>query len=193
MKHTNSIRESLENNELNKDNVLSLARTTTKSRTIKAYDTYTRSIISLRSTYVFPLDSETYDRYNKLVRSAKASLSQELGAANKIGKGVILQFYAYQLAKEPGLDMSVREVNAIFKEIIGRTINQNLMAGLYKREKNSISPFFTEHEYRKKIFKHHIIIELREKMDEFELYLEQWRDTRKNPFQAKLDIALGKK
>lgn len=174
------------NQKVTKENLIQNAKAELYSATLQAYRKYTDTVIKLA-----PIMSDDFQTFDQEMKTAKARLSQALGAANKSAKGVIIQHYAEQLSETNDPNLSARVADDIFKKTVGRSMAKSLWNGLFKREPNDISPYFVKNsEYKKAILSSPIVEDLRTHMTEFEGVLTEWRDTRNNPFQVELENAL---
>ena len=171
------------NQNITKENLIKAAKAELYSATLNAYRKYTDTVIKLA-----PLMSDDFHRFDQEMKTAKARLSQNLGAANKSSKGVIIQYYAEQLSETNDPNLSARVADDIFKKSVGRSMAKSYWNGLFRREPNDISPYFLkDSEYKKIILESPVVLALKAHMSEFEAVLTEWRDTRENPFQQELD------
>ncbi|HHY0492715.1 hypothetical protein [Oceanihabitans sediminis] len=176
------------NQKVTKENLIQNAKAELYSATLQAYRKYTDTVIKLA-----PSMSDDFHRFDQEMKTAKARLSQNLGAANKSAKGIIIQHYAEQLSETNDPNLSARVADDIFKITVGRSMAKNYWNGLFKREPNDISPYFKKgSEYKKSILESPVVLALKAHMGEFEDVLTEWRDTRENPFQQELDDVLIK-
>ncbi|HHC7360970.1 TPA: hypothetical protein ACN30T_004406 [Vibrio parahaemolyticus] len=176
------------NQKVTKENLIQNAKAELYSATLQAYRKYTDTVIKLA-----PIMSDDFQTFDQEMKTAKARLSQALGAANKSAKGVIIQHYAEQLSESNDPNLSARVADDIFKKSVGRSMAKSYWNGLFKREPNDISPYFIkDSEYKKSILESPIVLALKAHMSEFEAILTEWRDTRQNPFQQELDNILKK-
>lgn len=163
------------------ENLVKCAASNLAYKTNQAYRVYTDEVLK-----IYPSLKSDPERCNGQMKTIKARLSQGLGVANKSSKAVIIQFYAEKFSEDPALNMSAREADDIFKKTIGRSMAKGMWKGLFKREDNDISPYFTNPEYKKDIFNHPLIKSLKSHMDELELLLSEWRKTRENPYRNEI-------
>ncbi|MGR5269779.1 hypothetical protein ACPV5R_18725 [Vibrio astriarenae] len=158
-----------------------------KDGTVQAYDAYTSRLEAYAIKHSYSLKFVDLDAFQ---RSNRAKLSQAIGAASKSSKAVVILHYIKQFAVSPDFNMSVREVDEVMKNAVGRSVHKSKWMGLFDRGDEGRSPYFIDAKYRKKVMSSAIVEELKIEIDELDVLIKQASRTRTNPFQEKVEMIM---
>ena len=151
------------------------------------YEKYTKEMLVLIDKY-YPLNNHNFDKYQQHAKTARAVLSQGVGAASKTAKGLIILHYARKMSDSPDLDMSLREAQEVFKLSAGRSVAKAKLTGLFNRNGDTrFSPFFTDKDYKNKVLSHDLVLSLTDKIKEY----DEKKPKTTNPLQYKIDKAIA--
>lgn len=175
------------NNE--KHDIVQKALGAYRSRGNEAYERYTKALIKLINKH-YPLTPENFDDFNNPAKTLRAVLSQNIGAASKAAKGVIIIHYAQKLSEASDLDLSLKEAQEVIKTAADRSVAKAELTGLFKRSntESRYSPYFSDKNYREEVLNHSLVKELSEKCNLF----DSKKPKLSNPEQIKIDRALEK-